>query len=61
MLRKANLVLTARLKKEFDELNKSTEDDQQVLKTIEAVSVELKKLDDEAKTFLNQTKSKASE
>jgi hypothetical protein len=61
MLRKANLVLTARLKKELDELNKLSEDDQQVLKTIEAVSVELKKLDDEAKAFLIRTKPKENE
>jgi hypothetical protein len=55
-LRKANVALTAHLQKEFESLSSARDDDRPALDTIDRVSGDLKKLDDDVKEYLRQTK-----
>jgi hypothetical protein len=55
-LRKANVALTAHLEKEFKLLRADRDDDRPALDTIDHVSGDLKKLDDDVKEYLRQSK-----
>jgi hypothetical protein len=55
-LRRANVALTAHLAKELELLRPDRDDDRPALETIDRVSVDLKKLDDDVKDYLRQFK-----